>query len=155
ISSGNAYLGQRLMSVLWKMYAVHMLGGSPLEHACDVPGMILIDEAENHLHPAWQKRLFQIIHDIFPNLQIIAATHSPFILAAAPNARVYVCRYEKERVSCVVEERSDLYANKPIDEILVSDAFDHTQPFSEEISTLLDARKRAMKDGNEEERRRI
>ena len=90
---------------------------------------------------------------VFPNLQIIATTHSPFILASVPGARVYVCRWDGQR--CTVSEESEAYANQPVDEILLSAAFDHTQPFGPEISELLGKRKQAIKDGDAAVRRQI
>lgn len=155
LSSGNAYLIQRLLGLLGKMYAVHTLRQTPPETLCDTPGLLLIDEAENHLHPRWQKRLVSSIHSVFPNLQIIATTHSPFLLASVAGAKVYVCRYERERATCVIEDASDRYANQAVDEILISPAFDHTQPFSAEITALLEERKDAVERGDEVTRRRI
>jgi predicted ATP-binding protein involved in virulence len=153
LSSGNAYSIQRMISLLGKMYAVHVLRESDPSELCKTPGLLLIDEAENHLHPRWQKRFIRGILDVFPNLQIIATTHSPFLLASVPGARVFVCRYNGS--TCTVSEESDSYANKPVEEILLSSAFDETQPWSEEISALLVARKRAINEGDEEKRRRV
>ena len=44
------------------------------------PGLVLIDEIDLHLHPKWQKKFLGIIEDIFPKIQIIATTHSPFVI---------------------------------------------------------------------------
>jgi predicted ATP-binding protein involved in virulence len=153
LSSGNAYLIQRMISLLGKMYAVHVLRGTEPDELCKTPGLLLIDEAENHLHPRWQKRLVRDILSVFPNLQIIATTHSPFIVSSVPGARVFVCRFNGK--TCVVSEESDSYASKPVDEVLLSPAFDETQPFNEEISKLIAERKRAFEAGDEQERTRI
>lgn len=44
-------------------------------------GIILIDEPEISLHPKWQIKLKDILHEIFDSydVQIIIATHSPYI----------------------------------------------------------------------------
>lgn len=152
LSSGNAYLIQRMISLLGKMYSVHVLAGTPPEEIGKTPGFLLIDEAENHLHPKWQKRLFKNILELFPNLQIIAATHSPFIVASVPGARVYVCKYDQAKQSCYVEQQEDV-ANRPVDEILMSGVFDETQPFNEEITALIEQRSKAMEAGDEAARR--
>lgn len=44
------------------------------------PGLVLIDEIDLHLHPKWQKKFLGIIKDIFPKIQIVATTHSPFVI---------------------------------------------------------------------------
>lgn len=48
-----------------------------------VSGVVLIDEAEAHLHPAWQQRLGEWLVAHFPNVQFIVTTHSPYICQAA------------------------------------------------------------------------
>ncbi|MCA9653710.1 MAG: AAA family ATPase [Myxococcales bacterium] len=155
LSAGNAYLIQRLIGLLGKMYAVHVLRKTPPEELCTTPGLLLIDEAESHLHPRWQKRFVRDILSVFPNLQIIATTHSPFILSSTPGARVFVCRYDREAESCIVEQQHDSFSNKPVDEVVLSGAFDGTQPFGPEISELLERRAQAQRDGDEKVRHEI
>lgn len=41
--------------------------------------ILLMDEPEISLHFEWQKRLIEIIRELNPNVQLIIATHSPFI----------------------------------------------------------------------------
>lgn len=45
------------------------------------PAALFIDEIENHLHPEWQRRFIPELLEAFPNLQIFATTHSPFVVA--------------------------------------------------------------------------
>ncbi|MEZ4297269.1 MAG: AAA family ATPase [Polyangiaceae bacterium] len=149
ISSGNAYLVQHMIDLLGKMFSVHMLRETPAAELCKTSGVLLIDEAENRLHPRWQKRFLRTVLDIFPNLQIIATTHSPFIVSSIPGARVYVCRFERDKGACTITDETADYASKPVEEILVSDAFDGTRPFNEEITQLLEERDRAI-DANDE-----
>ncbi len=153
LSSGNSYLIQNMVSLLGKMYSVHFLRKTPLEELCKTPGLLLIDEVENQLHPKWQKRLIPTILEIFPNLQIIATTHSPFIISSVPNARLFVCKSKTDH--CVVEDETAQYANKPIDEILMSPLFEETQPFNEDISNLIRKRKRAIESGDKTKRDEI
>ncbi len=141
LSSGNLYLIQRMVSMLGKMYAVNVLSKKPISELCNAPGALLIDEAENHLHPKWQKTFINSILEIFPNLQIILTTHSPFIVASVENARIYVCESRTDHSEIV--DQTDEYANKPVDEILLSPLF-NTQPFNEQISNLIAKRKKAI-----------
>ncbi len=148
ISSGNAYLVQRMITLLGRMYSLHVLRESDPATIHQAPGLLLIDEAENHLHPTWQKRFLPGVRDIFPNLQIVAATHSPFVVASVPDARVYVCHYDPTTRRTTVSEETAAYQNKPVDEILMSPAFDETAPFGQPISDLMDARRRAIDEGD-------
>jgi hypothetical protein len=43
-----------------------------------VPGVVLIDEIETHLHIELQKQILPFLTDFFPNIQFIVTTHSPF-----------------------------------------------------------------------------
>lgn len=44
------------------------------------PGVVLIDELDVHLHPKWQREVVEMLRNLFPRLQFIATTHSPFIV---------------------------------------------------------------------------
>ncbi|MCX2481050.1 AAA family ATPase [Pedobacter sp. MC2016-15] len=154
LSSGNVYILQRLISLLTKAYSVMELNkdSNLFKSVFDVPGILLIDEAENHLHPKWQKVLLKNILEVFPKLQIIVTTHSPFIISSVTNANIYVCKVH-ENESSIVDE-TDLYSNMPIDEILTTELF-NTLPFSDIISQLIEARNNAIKSGNKQEEKRL
>lgn len=55
----------------------------------DMPGIVLIDEIETHLHLELQKKVLDLITTIFPNVQFIISTHSPFILNSLENVAIY------------------------------------------------------------------
>jgi predicted ATP-binding protein involved in virulence len=54
-----------------------------------MPGVVLIDEIENHLHLELQKKVLSALTELFPNIQFIVTTHSPFVLNSIANATVY------------------------------------------------------------------
>lgn len=54
------------------------------------PAILLIDEIENHLHPTWQRRVIPAIRKHFPNVQIFATTHSPFVVAGLKAGQVHL-----------------------------------------------------------------
>jgi hypothetical protein len=56
--------------------------------------VVTIDEPENHLHPSMQRILMSNLIKTFPTVQFIVATHSPFIVSAVRDARVYVLQYK-------------------------------------------------------------
>lgn len=43
----------------------------------DFPGIVLLDELEQHLHPSWQKRIISDLCRQFPKIQFIGTTHAP------------------------------------------------------------------------------
>lgn len=51
--------------------------------------IVLIDEIELHLHPAWQRNAVNNLQHTFPNCQFIVTTHSPQVISEAqPNGIV-------------------------------------------------------------------
>jgi predicted ATP-binding protein involved in virulence len=62
--------------------------------------LLLLDEVDLHLHPAWQRRVLPFVQQMFPNAQIIATTHSPFVVASAADAHI-VTFVMKDGVSTV------------------------------------------------------
>lgn len=51
----------------------------------DADGIVIIDEIENHLHVSLQKIILPFLSSLFPNIQFIASTHSPFVLISDSN----------------------------------------------------------------------
>ena len=153
LSGGNSYLIQNMVGLLGKMYSVHFLNQTPLSELGRTPGLLLIDEAENQLHPKWQKRFIGNIFKTFPNLQIVATTHSPFIISSVPKAQLFVCKAWVDH--CTVVDETAEYSNKPVDEILMSPLFEATRPFNAEITALLEQREEAIKSGDDDKRATI
>jgi predicted ATP-binding protein involved in virulence len=51
-------------------------------------GVVLIDELDLHLHPAWQRRIVGDLRRTFPLVQFIVTTHSPQIVASVARSQV-------------------------------------------------------------------
>ena len=55
----------------------------------DKEGIVLIDELETHLHLEMQKKVLPSLTTLFPRLQFIISTHSPFVLSSVDNVVIY------------------------------------------------------------------
>lgn len=55
----------------------------------NIEGLVLIDEIETHLHVELQKKNMPVLMKLFPNIQFVLTTHSPFILNSTPDSVVY------------------------------------------------------------------
>ncbi|MYF00417.1 MAG: AAA family ATPase [Gammaproteobacteria bacterium] len=44
------------------------------------PGLVLLDEIDAHLHPKWQRRVVDDLKRMFPLIQFVCTSHSPFII---------------------------------------------------------------------------
>lgn len=45
-------------------------------------GTVIIDEIDEHLHPALQSRILKALQDTFPNIQFIISTHAPLVMSS-------------------------------------------------------------------------
>ncbi|MDR2704623.1 MAG: AAA family ATPase [Planctomycetaceae bacterium] len=63
--------------------------GNPAEPHYNNSGIVLIDEIETHLHVELQKRVMPLLVKMFPNIQFIVSTHSPFVITSLDNAVVF------------------------------------------------------------------
>lgn len=66
-----------------------MQGNNSLTRVYQKEGIVLIDEIETHLHLGLQKIIMPLLTKVFPNIQFIVTTHSPFVLSSMPNAVAY------------------------------------------------------------------
>jgi predicted ATP-binding protein involved in virulence len=55
----------------------------------ETEGVVLIDELDLHLHPAWQQNIVRNLKETFPRIQFVASTHSPFIIQEMEDDEVY------------------------------------------------------------------
>lgn len=60
------------------------------------PGIVLIDEVDIHLHPAWQQRVINSLQTIFKNIQFIVTTHSPQVLSTVPAESIRLLKSETD-----------------------------------------------------------
>jgi len=60
------------------------------------PGILVVDELEQHLHPQLQREVVDGLRRAFPKLQLIATTHSPLVVTDVKRSEAdRVCRIER------------------------------------------------------------
>jgi predicted ATP-binding protein involved in virulence len=72
-----------------------MQDDSSLTRSYQKEGIVLIDEIETHLHLALQKVIMPLLTKVFPNIQFVITTHSPFVLSSMPNAVAYDLEHQE------------------------------------------------------------
>jgi len=75
--------GQRSMISLAGDMAVrcaHLNQGLGQDASSQTHGIVLIDEIDLNVHPSWQQHLLPSLQKVFPNIQFVVTTHSPFII---------------------------------------------------------------------------
>ena len=58
-------------------------------------GIVLIDEVETHLHLELQRLVLPLLTQLFPNIQFIVTTHSPFVLNSIGNAVAFDLEHQQ------------------------------------------------------------
>lgn len=53
-------------------------------------GVVLIDEVDLHLHPAWQQKVIDNLMNIFPKVQFIVSTHAPAIISSVKTDKLRI-----------------------------------------------------------------
>ena len=77
LSAGQRNLLALTLDFARRLALTHPGWDQPLE----APGILLIDEIELNLHPKWQQSVIPHLRRVFPDTQIIVATHSPQVLS--------------------------------------------------------------------------
>ena len=58
-------------------------------------GLVLIDEVDMHLHPAWQQMVLRGLLEAFPRLQFVVTTHSPHVVSTVPKECIRILSLER------------------------------------------------------------
>lgn len=97
-----SYLSAGYQSLLWMTmnlaYRMALLNPESGENIALVPGIVLIDELDMHLHPKWQWNVIKALEETFPNVQFIVATHSPIIISSCKNENLILMKNDQETI---------------------------------------------------------
>jgi hypothetical protein len=83
-----------LASCVAKLDMIHPDIENPLEQ----PLILLLDEPDCHLHPAWQRKLIPAIQKLLPNAQLFIATHSPFVISSVNHGWIHIFKADDKGV---------------------------------------------------------
>jgi len=135
-------LSQGMSSVLgWIGVLLQRLFEVNPEHSSPAEGsvLVLVDEIDAHLHPAWQRQLLRLLGQTFPGMQLIATTHSPLIVGnAQPGELVQLTQRD------AIPIQSSLRGLRA-DQILTSEAFDLSSTRDTETAAAIDAYRRLLR----------
>lgn len=95
-----ANLSAGYQSLLWMImnlaYRLALLNPDKTKKIDEIPGIILIDEIDMHLHPKWQWNIVSALEETFPKMQIILATHSPIVISSCKNEKLILIDNNQE-----------------------------------------------------------
>ncbi len=110
--------------------------GGSLENAARVTGIILLDEIDLHLHPTWQRTILRSIETLFPNIQLIVTSHSPFVVQSAKKECLIALEMEVGSDNVIVVDK-DITSELSYSAI-VREIFNISFPFNHEIEQEMD-----------------
>lgn len=102
-------------------------------------GVVMIDEVDAHLHPAWQQEIGLWMKQRFPNVQFIVTTHSPHICQAADQGGLFHLPSVESKIAprqLTEEEYRDVVRGRAND-VLLSPAFGLTSTRSPRAEAAL------------------
>ena len=109
------------------------------ENPLETPCVVLVDEIDLHLHPAWQRTLHRQLRAWFPNAQFIVTAHSPLVVQSALDENLAVLRREGDHV--VIDNDPQVVQGWRVDQLLTSDLFGLKGSRSEQVEQTLERRR--------------
>ena len=156
LSQGMTSLLSWVGILLQRLYEVHYDSSNVTDPKQEY-ALVLMDEIDAHMHPKWQQTLVAKLKRIFPNVQVIASTHSPLVVAGMPVSQIV--RFERNEGGQVetVHIDDDMSIGRT-DQVLTGDLFglETTLALDEETEQLMDEYKSllsTMKRNNEQDNR--
>lgn len=106
--------------------------GDLLYHVCETcpsgkrldqnQGIVMIDEVDLHIHPAWQMELLPRLAQWLPRLQFIVTSHSPLLVGSLDWRNVVIARQRKNGTSSLERVQVDV-SRMDADQILLTELF--------------------------------
>ncbi len=127
-----------LVDFATKMIYYHEHSSSPF----DEPAILILDEIDLHMHPAWQREIIDNLTKIFSKTQFIVTAHSPLIAQAALDANLVLLKKNKDEIRVINEP--DIVKSWRIDQVLTSDLFGLKDTRSKKTENVLAKRRRLL-----------
>jgi hypothetical protein len=133
--------------LLWS-WNEHVIAANSLGELPTHQVVVLFDEIESHLHPRWQRSILRSVLEVAKvthgdaQIQLVAATHSPMIMAAAeplfdPETDAWFDLDLDEATGKVDLEKCNFVRRGDVSSWLTSEAFDLKEPRSLEAETAI------------------
>jgi hypothetical protein len=138
LSQGTLSLIGWTGALMQRMYETAPQG---IDDPLKAPAVVLVDEIDAHMHPAWQQALVKRLSETFRNTQFIVTTHSPLVIGSLEPNQVY--RFERNQEGAVEIARPE-YALKGLGAsgLLTSGLFGLASQLDLETANALDRKRR-------------
>lgn len=110
-----------------------------------LPGIVLVDEIDLHLHPEWQRTVIKTISIALPKMQFVFSTHSPILAATLDASNIFIMESDLAKSESRVEQYKERIFGLSADQVLTSSYFNlSTTRAPDAVDTLISLSKRSM-----------
>lgn len=118
----------------------HLADVAPEGQALDqISGIVLVDEIDLHLHPAWQREVVPLLSKTFPLLQFVFSSHSPLVASSVRRENIFVTDRAENGTATISQIDEHVYGQS-VEHVLLSSYFGLTttrpQSFEREAEGL-------------------
>lgn len=101
----------------------HLVDVAPNDQALDaIPGIVLVDEIDLHLHPAWQREVVPLLSKTFPQLQFVFSSHSPLVASSVKRENIFVTD-RAENGTATINQIDEQVFGQSVEHVLLSSYF--------------------------------
>jgi hypothetical protein len=101
----------------------HLSSVAPANRSIDsFSGIVLIDEIDLHLHPAWQRTIVSSLAAAFPKLQFVMTTHSPLIANTMRKENIFLTDTAEDGTATIKQIEENVHG-RGADQLLLSSYF--------------------------------
>jgi energy-coupling factor transporter ATP-binding protein EcfA2 len=122
ISQGMSSILNWVGVLLQRLYDVYPNSQVPENEAA----LVLIDEIDAHLHPIWQRQLVTLTRKKFPNVQVVASSHSPFLAGAVSREELRIVERDATTDQIRATMPAEDLSGQKVEDILTSSLFSLT-----------------------------
>ena len=133
LSQGTVSLIGWIGVLLQRLYEVYDRAENPREEFA----IVLMDEIDAHMHPRWQQSLVGKLKHLFPNIQFVATTHSPFIVAGREPSEIVRLRRDEATKDIRIEPAIAGTKGTDVASILMSYLFGLKSPVDADTQELI------------------
>jgi hypothetical protein len=94
----------------------------------DLHGVVMVDELDLLLHPAWQRTVIDALATAFPRLQFFFTSHSPIVAGTLEAANIFVTEQDPQTGAMTLQPGRENVHGLSADQILTSAYFDLPTP---------------------------
>lgn len=102
----------------------------------NVPGIVLIDEVDLHLHPTWQQTVLGSLRAAFPYIQWIVTTHSPQVLSTVPKQQIRILEWDGAKAIAKSPSRQTegIESSRILAQVMETDPIPTENPWAKKLS---------------------